>query len=132
MTPLLEVVSWSVVLGLAQLLIATLFMVHQRGLRWALGPRDAPVAPLVGIAGRLERSVRNFLETFGLFLAAAWLAQSSGRTPGIVLLGAELYLWGRILYVPLYASGVPVVRTVAWAAATVGIVLILIGATLAG
>lgn len=130
MTPLLEVVSWSVVLGLAQLLIAALFMVHQRGLRWALGPRDAPVASLVGIAGRLERCVRNFLETFVLFLAAIWLAHSSGHTGGVVLLGAELYFLGRVLYVPLYASGVPVVRTLAWTAATMGIVLILIGASL--
>ncbi len=132
MTPLLEIVSWSVVLGLAQLLIATLFMVRQRGLRWALGPRDAPMAPLAGIAGRLERCVRNFLETFVLFLAATWLAHSSGHTGGIVLLGAELYLWGRVLYVPLYASGVPVVRTVAWAVATAGIVLILTGGSLVG
>jgi uncharacterized MAPEG superfamily protein len=132
MTPLLEIASWSVVLGLAQLLIATLFMAHQRGLRWALGPRDEPVPPLSGIAGRLERCLRNFLETFVLFLAATWLADSSGHTGGLVLLGAQLYLWGRVLYVPLYASGVPVVRTLAWAVASAGIVLILAGGSLSG
>lgn len=132
MTSLSEVVSWSVVLGLVQLLIATIFMVRRRGLWWALGPRDAPVTPLPGIAGRLERCVRNFLETFTLFLAAIWFAYSSGHTGSAVLLGAQLYFWGRVLYVPLYASGVPVVRTLAWAIATVGIVLILIGGGLLG
>lgn len=132
MTPLFEITSWSVVFGLGQLLIATVFMWRQRGLWWALGPRDAPVEPLSGVAGRLERCVRNFLETYVLFLAAVWLAQASGHTGGTVLLGAELYLWGRVFYMPLYASGVPVVRTLAWAVASVGIVLMLAGASLSG
>jgi uncharacterized MAPEG superfamily protein len=39
--------------------------------------------------------------------------------------GAELYLAGRILYLPLYAAGVPFLRTIAWAIATFGIGLLI-------
>jgi uncharacterized MAPEG superfamily protein len=45
--------------------------------------------------------------------------------------GSELYLAGRLLYLPLYAAGIPVARTIAWAIATIGIGF-LIAALLAG
>lgn len=43
--------------------------------------------------------------------------------------GAQLYFWGRLIYVPLYAAGIPVARTVAFVVATIGIVLILVALT---
>ncbi len=41
--------------------------------------------------------------------------------------GAQLYFYGRVLYVPLYAFGIPVVRSLAFTAAMAGIVVILLG-----
>ena len=49
-----------------------------------------------------------------------------GRHNWETVLGAQLYLAGRIVYIPLYALGIPVVRTMAWATATAGIGLILV------
>jgi uncharacterized MAPEG superfamily protein len=40
-------------------------------------------------------------------------------------LGAMIWLVARIVYVPLYALGVPIVRSLAWMAALVGIVMLL-------
>ena len=40
--------------------------------------------------------------------------------------GSELYLVARVLYLPLYAAGIPVARTVVWTAASLGIFMILI------
>jgi uncharacterized MAPEG superfamily protein len=34
-------------------------------------PRDAAVPPLTGVAGRVDRALRNLLETFPFFAAAA-------------------------------------------------------------
>ena len=48
-----------------------------------------------------------------------------GRHTSLTAWGSELYLAGRILYLPLYAAGIPVARTVAWAMATIGIGILL-------
>jgi uncharacterized MAPEG superfamily protein len=45
----------------------------------------------------------------------------------MTLLGARLYFWGRLAYVPLYATGVPLVRSMAWNVATTGIIFVLVG-----
>ena len=45
------------------------------------------------------------------------------------MVGAQLFFWARLVYVPLYAAGIPVARTVAFVVATLGIVLILIALT---
>ena len=51
-------------------------------------------------------------------------------TPGLhkpqTALGAQLYFWARVAYVPAYAIGVPFLRTLVWAAALVGIVMVLV------
>jgi MAPEG family len=46
----------------------------QRGYLCTAGPRDEAVPPLTGIAGRLERALRNFVETFLLFASAVLIA----------------------------------------------------------
>jgi uncharacterized MAPEG superfamily protein len=38
-----------------------------------------------------------------------------------------LYFAGRLVYVPLYAWGIRVARTLAWGAAMLGIALVLLG-----
>ena len=43
-------------------------------------------------------------------------------------LGAQLYFWGRVAFLPVYALGLPVVRTLAWTVSLVGIVLVLLAA----
>jgi uncharacterized MAPEG superfamily protein len=95
----------------------------QLGYRWAGGPRDEPRLPLTNLAGRLERALANFLETFPLFAAAVLVAHAAGWHDWMTVWG-ELYLVARVVYVPLYAFGVPIVRSLAWNVATIGIILI--------
>ena len=54
------------------------------------------------------------------------MAHVSGRHSWLTITGAQLYFWARLVYVPLYATGIPIVRTLAFLVATVGIVLILL------
>ncbi|MFL5266503.1 MAG: MAPEG family protein [Stellaceae bacterium] len=51
----------------------------QRGYRWTASSRDAEVPPLTGVAGRLEKAFRNFLETFPVFAAAVFLVHILDR-----------------------------------------------------
>jgi uncharacterized MAPEG superfamily protein len=50
----------------------------QLGYRWTASPRDE-TWPLIGIAGRCNRALQNFLETFPLFAAAVLIAHVAGR-----------------------------------------------------
>lgn len=116
----------SMVLGFVYLLAAAVTSVGQRGLPWALGPRDdaPPAINLVG--GRFDRAWKNYLETFPMFAAAVLMETLAGHGSGLAPLGAQLYFWGRVAFLPLYAIGWPVVRTLAWAVSLVGIALILV------
>jgi uncharacterized MAPEG superfamily protein len=126
MTTELTMLCWSVLLGLVQIAIAATCSVNQRGLGWAAGARDGVVSLLTGTGGRLDRARANFLETFPLFLAVVLAAHLLQRHDSMTVLGAQLYFWGRLVYVPLYAAGIAYVRTLAWAVSIVGIVLLLL------
>jgi len=115
-----------VALGLVQIVAASHAASLQRGYRWTASPRDGPTPPLRGVAGRLDRALRNFLETFPLFAAAVLAAHVSDTHNALTEWGARLYLWARLVYVPLYAAGVPLLRSLVWNVATVGIVLLLL------
>ena len=116
----------AVVLGLVQIVAASHSASLQRGYRWTASPRDEPTPPLRGVAGRLDRALRNFLETFPLFAAVVLAAHVSETHNALTEWGARLYLWGRVAYVPLYVAGIPLVRSLVWNVATVGIMLFVV------
>jgi len=122
----LKMLALSIVLGLVQIVLSAQSKNLQHGYPWAAGPRDEPRPQLAGIAGRLERALGNFLETFPLFAAAVLAAQAVGRHDWMTVWGAQLYFWARVVYVPLYVFGIVLVRSLAWNVATLGIVLILL------
>jgi uncharacterized MAPEG superfamily protein len=124
----LAMLAASCALCLIQIVIASHAGSHQRGYRWTASARDSEVPPLTGIAGRLERALGNFLETFPVFVAAVLLVHLLGREGALSKWGAVLYFSARLVYLPLYAAGVPVVRSIVWNVAFIGIVLLLIAA----
>jgi uncharacterized MAPEG superfamily protein len=116
----------SIALGLVQIVLPVVFNLGRTS--WALGPRDEAGPPSTRIGARLERALKNFLETFVLFAAVVLLAQAMGRHSANSALGAQLYFWARLAYVPAYAAGIPFLRTLIWAVSLVGIVLVLLAA----
>ena len=116
----LQYLAWAVVLGFAQLLLADLLMTRQRGMAWNTSARDGEPKPLTGAAGRADRAFRNFLETFPFFAAVVLAAVVAYRTDALTALGVQLYLWARVVYVPLYVAGIPYLRSLAWMVAVVG------------
>lgn len=122
----LQVLSWVIVLGLVQLVLQATLGTMQRGLAWNTGARDGEPKPLTGVAARMDRALRNFLETFGFFAAAVLLVVFTQKTSAHTTLGAQLYFWGRVVYVPLYAAGTPYVRTLAWTVSMAGLLMVLL------
>src|SRR5215472_13971529 len=117
----------SVVLGLVQVTLAVLFSAASGRVSWALGSRDEPGPPLGKLAGRLERAWQNYLQTFPMFAAVVLLANALNRHDHMMTLGADLYFYARVAYVPVYALGISGLRTLVWSVSVVGIVLILVG-----
>ena len=126
MTIEMRMLLWSMVLGLLQIALAAMGSVAQRGLPWAAGPRDGEARPLNGVPARLNRASSNFLETFAFFAAAVLAGVALQRHDATTALGAQLYFWGRLAFVPVYAAGIPYLRTLVWAVSIAGIVLLLV------
>lgn len=118
--------GWAIVLGLVQLLLADALVTRQRGMEWNTGPRDADPGPASGKAGRSERALRNFYETFPFFAAAVVAVVATGQADAWTALGVKLYFWARVVYVPLYVYAVRYVRSLAWVVSMAGLLLVLV------
>lgn len=96
-----------------------------RNLVIALGPRDAP-PPQSTVGGRAERALANLQEAMPVFLALALLNLILGTAAALATTGATVFLVSRVLYVPAYLAGVPVIRTLCWMGGVAGLILMLI------
>src|SRR5258708_1061638 len=84
----LKMLALSVVLGLVEIVLSAHSASLQVGYRWTATAREARPT-LTGVAGRLDRALRNFLETFPLFAAAVLLVQVTGRIGRMRPIGAD-------------------------------------------
>ena len=125
MTTELTVLAWGCVLAFVHIILATQAKTRQYGRKWNTGPRDEDLPPPAPIVGRLSRAQANFLETFPLMIAAVLIVSAAGLTGKWTGIGAWVWLGARVAYLPLYAMGVPVVRSLAWVAAIVGMAMVL-------
>ncbi|WP_141455970.1 MAPEG family protein [Pseudoxanthomonas sp. z9] len=123
----MRMLLWTTALGIAQLLLAAALATAQRGVGWNVSARDGTAAPLTGVAGRMERAWRNLMETFPFFAALALAAVAGGRGDATTAIGAQLYFWSRLVYVPLYALGVPYLRSLVWTIGLWGLLQMLWG-----
>ena len=123
MSPDLEMLVWSAVLALVQMLIAVVGAQAQLGLPRLAGNREGMPA-LAGWAGRAQRAHLNMLESLVVFAIAVLVAEIAGRTNATTALGAMLFFWGRVAYAIVYVAGVPWLRTAVWAVSLAGIVLV--------
>jgi uncharacterized MAPEG superfamily protein len=122
----LQMLLWATLLGLAQLAIYASANTAQRGFSWGVGARDGEPPAVSPVAQRLERAFRNFIETYGFFAVAVLLLFATGKANAQSAMGAQLYFWARVAYVPAYAIGAPYLRTLVWAAALAGLVMVLL------
>jgi uncharacterized MAPEG superfamily protein len=85
----------------------------QLGVEYTGGNRDEQLRP-TGVAGRLQRALDNHFEGLILFTIAVLVVVLGEAGNRVTEYCAWTYLWARILYVPAYASGVYLVRSLIW------------------
>jgi len=111
-------------LGIVHIVLASHSASLQRGYRWSAGARDEPLPPLLGVAGRLSRACSNYLETFPFFASLVLAVIATRSHSAWSAWGVYLYLAGRLAYLPLYAFGIFLVRSLVWNVAAIGIALL--------
>ena len=125
MTPEFILLALTLILALVQIGAAAMARTAELGVKWNAGPRDVESPPPGKVAGRLMRAQANLFETLPIFAAAVIMAHIAGKDGTLTALGAHLYFFGRLIYLPLYAFGVPYIRSLVWLVAAAGLVLVL-------
>ena len=114
MTTELTALGWTLVLAVVQLFLHAGARNRETGIEYNAGPRDGGAPPEGVVTGRLHRARDNLYESLPLFAAAVLIAHVAGREGTATAYAAWTYLVARIVYVPLYAFGVPKVRSIVW------------------
>ena len=126
MTKTLMIVAELAVINWALIVVASLIKAKAwkpSGLMAALGNRETQV-DCNGFPARTDRAAKNMLENMVLFTALALVASVGGVTDPHVELGARIFYWARLVYIPIYMIGIPVARTGVWAISIIGMGMI--------
>jgi uncharacterized MAPEG superfamily protein len=122
----LTYLAWTLVLAVVQILWADMARTGQYGLKWNTGARDEDMPPLKPMVGRLLRAQANLYETLPLFAAAVLIATVAHKDgSALTLWGCRIYVWGRVIYLPLYAFGVRNLRSLVWVVSSIGLLLVI-------
>ena len=121
----LRILGFGALLLLVHIFAAVRLKTRQYGTSWNVGVRDEPLPPLNTMAGRLARAQANFQETFPIAIVALIGVVVANRTSASTALGGWIWLGARIAYLPLYAAGIPVVRTITFTISLVGLAMVL-------
>ena len=122
MSPVFQILVWTVALAFIQMLVAVSGCILQVGLPKLAGNREG-LAPMTGWVGRAQRAHLNMLENLVLFAPLVLIADSAGRN---VELGAQIFFLARLVYAIVYIIGIPWLRTTIWGISVVGLVMIFV------
>ncbi|MFE9083935.1 MAPEG family protein [Brevundimonas sp. NPDC003935] len=125
MTTELTYLAATLVLALVQIFLPAGARTMEFGSKWNAGARDQTPVSQNPVVGRLERAQSNLYETLPLFIGAVLIAHVTGAESALTLWGVALYFWARVAYVPLYALGVPYIRSLVWLVSLAGLIMIL-------
>jgi len=123
LSPDLTYLVWSVALAFVQIIVAATLASTAVPLPVLVGNRDN-MPELTGIAGRARRAYLNMMENLPLFIALVLAAQIAQRANAMTHWGVLLFFWGRLAHAVIYLAGIPGLRTLAWLASVVGMILI--------
>ncbi len=119
----LKILALGALLLVIYIFTATRFKTAQYGRKWNVGARDEALPPPSPVAGRTMRAQANFEETFPVAIVALLGVVLANRE--LTALGGWIWLGARVVYLPLYAAGVPVIRTIVFLISMVGLGMVL-------
>lgn len=115
MTIELSMAAALIALGMFQLVLTAIEYRRVHGVKYANTARDVPSERQDSkLLGRLSRAQGNLMETAPYFIGLAVIIQVMGLSTLTTQLAAIAFVGLRVLYLPLYALGVPDVRGLVW------------------
>lgn len=121
----IRILALGAVLLFVHIFVAARAKTAQYGRKWNAGARDEALPPANAMTGRTMRAQANFAETFPIAIVALLGVVVAERTNEWTALGGWIWLAARAVYLPLYAAGVPVVRTIVYLVSMVGLAMVL-------
>ena len=106
-------------------LIAILGKTAQYGLKCNMSARDGEQPPPNAQVARLARAQANFYETFPIAIVALIGVVLAHRTNAKTAFNGWMWLSARVVYLVVYWTGIPYLRTIVFAVAVTGLVNIL-------
>ena len=104
-----------IVLGLFQLMLTAGEYRRVHGVKYANTARDVPSEKQDSkLLGRLSRAQSNLMETAPYFIGLALIITVAGLSSDMTKLAAIAFVALRVIYLPLYAFGVPDIRGLIW------------------
>lgn len=123
----IQILGYAAILQVIQFVLMAIPVNLQLGPLYTLGNRDMP-REATAVAGRLKRAFENHFEGLLLFTIAVIVVVMGGVSSPYTETCAWSYLAARVLYVPAYASGIFMVRSLVWSVGFVATLLMLIEA----
>ena len=121
----IRILGLGAVLLFIHIFVATRFKTAQYGRKWNISARDETLPEPNPVTGRLMRAQANFQETFPIAIVALLGVVIAGKTSQWTALGGWIWLGARVVYLPLYWAGIPVVRTIVWTIALIGLAMVI-------
>lgn len=121
----LRIAAFGAVLLFIHIFAAIRARTAQYGRTWNMSARDEALPPPNAMVGRLTRAQANFAETFPIAAVALIGVVVAGRTSEWTAIGGWIWLGARLVYLPLYAMGVPKWRTLIYLISMIGIFMVL-------
>jgi len=121
----LKILALSTIVLLFYIIAATQSKTAQYGAKWNMGPRDAAVPDPNALTGRLMRAQANLLENYPIAIIALLGVVVANKTSATTALGGWIWLGARVVYWPLYAAGIPLIRTIVWGISIAGLVMVI-------
>jgi uncharacterized MAPEG superfamily protein len=121
----LRIAAFGALLLFVHIFVAVRYKTAQYGREWNVGARDEALPPESPMTGRTARAQANFAETFPIAVVALLGVVIADRTSATTAIGGWIWLGARIVYLPLYLAGIPVVRTIVWTVSMIGLALVL-------
>jgi uncharacterized MAPEG superfamily protein len=120
----LRLLAYSALLCLLLWIPYVLAGIQVRGLTTMVGYPTAQYDALPDWAKRTQRAHVNLAENLVPFAALVLAAQVAGVADGTTVLGAQLFFWGRLVHAIVMIAGIPWVRTLSFAVAWIGCLII--------
>lgn len=119
----LQMVLGSVAILFLLLLFQGTLVPLNQGFGWGLGSRDGD-PDYTDMQGRVRRTIANHIEGMLLFVPLVMVVEMAALSSQLTVIGAGIYLAGRVAFAPLYLLGISYLRSLAWGIAVLGTILV--------